>query len=161
MKKEKILVTVLATALSLGVIPQAGAWMGGPMSGPMGGPMMGPNNPALTAEQKQKAQAIEAKYQKHLTDKEAAVRAKAAELDTALADGSTTLGKANTLRSELYAMEQDYWRLRSQVNQEIGAGYSGPMGWGPMSCSWHDGHPGMYGGNGAMMMGSGGGWCRW
>ena len=111
-------------------------------------------------EQKQKAQAIEAKYQKQLTDKEAAVRAKAAELDTALADGSTTLGKANTLRSELYAMEQDYWRLRSQVNQEIGAGYSGPMGWGPMYCSWHDSHPGMYGGNGAMM-GSGGGWCRW
>lgn len=154
MKKEKILVTVLATALSLGVISQAGAWMGGPM-------MMGANNPALTAEQKQKAQAIEAKYQKHLTDKEAAVRAKAAELDAALADGSTTLGKANTLRSELYAMEQDYWRLRSQVNQEIGAGYSGPMGWGPMYCSWHDRHPGMYGGGNGTMMGSGGGWCRW
>ena len=160
MKKGKILIAALVTAFSLGAISQAGAWMGGPMSGPMGGPMMGANKPALTAEQKQKAQAIEAKYQKQLTDKEAAVRAKAAELDTALADGSTTLGKAKTLRSELYALEQDYWRLRSQVNQEIGAGYSGPMGWGPMYCSWHDNHPGMYGGNGAMM-GSGGGWCRW
>jgi hypothetical protein len=129
--------------------------------------MMGANKPALTAEQKQKAQAIEAKYQKHLADKEAAVRAKAAELDTALADGSTTLGKANTLRSELYALEQDYWSLRSQMNQEIGAGYSGPMGWGAMYCSWHDSHPGMYGGNGAMMgpgammMDNSGGWCRW
>lgn len=159
MKKEKILITTLVTALTFGVISQAGAWMGG-----MGGPMTGTNRPTITAEQEKKAREIELKYQKQLADKESALRVKAAELETALADGSTTVNKANTLRSELYALEQDYWRLRSQVNQEIGTGYSGPMGWG---CSWHDNHPGMYGGYGtmmgpgAMMMGNNGGWCRW
>lgn len=158
MKKGTILVTALATALTLGAVSQAGAWMRGPMTGPY--------TPAFSAEQQQKAQAIEAKYQKQLADKEAAIRTKAAELDTAMADGSTTLDKTNTLRSELYTLEQDYWRLRSQVNQEIGVGYNGPMGWGPMYCSWHDNHYGMYGGNGNMagpgpMMGYGAGWCRW
>ncbi len=154
MKKEKILITTLVTALTFGVISQAGAWVMGPMGG---GPMTGTNRPVLTAEQEKKAREIELKYQKQLADKEGALRGKVAELETALADGSTTLNKANTLRSELYALEQDYWRLRSQVNQEIGTGYSGPMGWG---CSWHDSHPGMYSGY-ATMMGHGGGWCRW
>lgn len=96
--------------------------------------MAGTNRPALTADQEKKAREIEVKYQKQLNDKEGALRGKAAELETALADGSTTVGKVNTLRSELYALEQDYWRLRSQLNQEVGTGYSGPMGWG---CSWH------------------------
>ncbi|MDA8164793.1 MAG: periplasmic heavy metal sensor [Desulfobacteraceae bacterium] len=164
--KKKTLITALTIALALGTAALGNAWMMGPM---YPGSMMG-NQYALTADQQKKAVAIEAKHQKELADKEAAIRAKAAELDAALANGSTTLGDSSRLRDELYALEQDHWQLRARVNREIsqatGTTYYGNMGWGPASCAWHDGHYGMYGGygghgRGQMMGGYGRGWCRW
>lgn len=175
MKKGKLLITGLAIALTF-TAAQGFAWMRGPM---LNGQMVDSRYAAsLTAEQKTEARKIEAKYQKELADKEAALRTKSMELNNALADGSTTLDKTNGLRAELYALEQEYWQLRSSVNREIGQAigttYYGDMGWSPMNCAWHDAHPGMYGGHGNMvgmmgmnrqsgnMYGPGyGSWCRW
>ncbi len=147
MKKGKLLIAALAIALTFTAV-QGFARMRGPM---MNGQIMGNYYGAgLTADQQTQARKIEVKYQKELADKEAALRAKATELNSAMADGSTTLDKINTLRAELYTLEQGYWQLRSQANREIGQAisttYYGAMGWGPMYCDWHDDHTGMYSG---------------
>ncbi len=152
MKKTTILITVFAIALTFAA-SQGFAWMSGPM---MTGPMMGGPATTLTADQQKKVREIEARYQKQLADQEAALQAKSAQIRTALADSNTTLGQANALRNELFGLEQAYWQLRMEVNQEIsqaiGSPYYGAMGWGPEYCSWHNhggghgyGHGGAYG----------------
>ncbi|VAW36855.1 hypothetical protein MNBD_DELTA04-833, partial [hydrothermal vent metagenome] len=85
----------------------------------------------------------------------------------ALADGTSTLNKINGLRNQLFALEQGYGQLRNQANQrigrDIGAAYTGAMGWRPGYCDWHD-HDTMYGGMaGGYGPGDGpGGWrCNW
>ena len=175
MKTKHFLATGLAVAMAVLISSQAGAGMWGRNHGPMmGGPGVGHGYAATLSEtQREEAAKIEEKYRPQLNEKETALRNKAAELQTAQAKDSTTIGELTALRDELYVLEQDYWSLRDKVNQEIsraiGAGYYGNMGWGAGYCAWHDDHPGMYGSNAAprmygqrgAMTGYGRGWCRW
>ncbi|MCB2181294.1 MAG: periplasmic heavy metal sensor [Desulfobulbaceae bacterium] len=145
-------------------------------NGPWGGPMMHDQvNQNFSVDQQKQIEQIEQKYQQQLTEKEEAVRGRSIELDKALAKDSTTIAEANQLRSELYTLEQEYWQLRTAIDQEvgktIGTTYRGTYGWGPGYCSWHDDHSGMYGrehnynkmrrGNNTSYMAYGPGNCRW
>jgi len=151
--KAKTIITALAIGLSIGVVSQAGAWMGdGPghrnVDGPMMGQMMhhngmgmmgGTNNVSMTPEQQSQVQDIKGAYQNELQDKEAAIQAKIVALDNAYADESTTVGEVNVLRQDLYNLKQDYWQTRRTINneisQKIGSTYYGVGGWGPEYCA--------------------------
>jgi Spy/CpxP family protein refolding chaperone len=183
MKTKHLLKTGLAFAFLMLISSQVSAGMWGQNYGSMmgrgmmNGPMMGStgyNNygPALTETKQAEVKEIEDKYQGQLTEKETALRNKAAQLQTAESNDSATLGERKKLRNELYDLEQDYWVTRNKANQEIGSvigtPYYGNTGWGPSYCTWHDNHPGMYGNSTphmysqrTPMMNYGRGGCRW
>ncbi len=175
-RKKLVIAAALAFAMVTVAVSQGSARMWENNYGPMmSRGMMGnygnSNTTTLTTEQRSAAKTIEVKYQAELNDKEAVIRKKVAELQTAQTKDDTTFGNIKALRSELYTLEQDYWTLRDKVNQEIsqatGSDYYGNMGWGPGYCDWHNDHQGMYGGASHMysqrgsMMGNGSNWCNW
>lgn len=120
------------------------------------GMMHGDMMATLTADQQKEVIAIEAKYAEDLETKEMALHKKGAELSTALNDETTTIATVKRLRTELAGLEQEYWQLRQEINQEIGTKigttYYGENGMGPENCPMHQ--SGMMVGQG-MMMGQG------
>ncbi len=150
----------------------------GPMHNNYGNGSMTGNhfNQNFTADQQKKIEGLEQKYQQQLTEKEKLIRTKSAELDKAIQSDTTTIGRANQLRSELYTLEQEYWTLRTAIDQEVGKAigttYRGTSGWQSGSCSWHNNHRGMTGsghneyagmhrGNNGGNMNYGSRNCRW
>ena len=99
--------------------------------------MMAPFSP----EQQKDIDVIEAKYAADLASKETAMQQKGAELSAALNDDTTSLGTVKKLRSELAVLEQGYWQVRQEANQEIrtkiGINYRGNGTWGNENCAMH------------------------
>ena len=169
MKTKKTLISLTILTLLL-TASYSFARMWGPMHGLMG---MGTYSNTLTEDQLSTANKIESKYDKELAAKEAAIRAKATELDKAYINDTSTVKEINILKTELFQAEDEYWQLRQRVDKEvsdtIGAPYYGSNGLGPMQCRWHNDHN-QRTGRGYMMhnqrhMASMGGYgpgrCRW
>ncbi len=169
--KTKTIITALAIGLSIGIVSQAGAWVGGSGhyngGGRMLGRMMGGNNNfSLSPEQQQQVKDIDVRHQDELQAKEEGIRLKIAELDKAYANDTTTIAQANALRDDLYNLRKEYRQTRITINNEIsktlGSAYFDCGGWGPQYCLMD----GMYmggdtGGSGQMMNYNSGYRCRW
>ena len=154
MNRKYFITAGLALSMVFFIAAQSAAQSNGRMWCRSYGPMMSEpgggyySGQALTTSQQDKANKIEEKYRAKLTKKETAIREKAAELKASEEKDSTTLGEANNLRDELYAIEKDYWALRNNVNLKIskalGRSSYRNMGCEFGNCSWHDDHPGRY-----------------
>ncbi len=73
----------------------------------------------LTEAQQAEAKAIEAKYADQFSESEAAIQAKAEELNQLMTNDQTTVAQINQVRAEMFLLKQDYRKLKISVNQEV------------------------------------------
>ncbi len=120
MKKATTMFTGFAIVAMLLITSPGFAWMnGGPQQGfgKMKGCQCRTTN--LTEAQQAVAQTIEAKYADQFSENEAAILAKAEEMNQLMANDETTVAQLNQVRAEMFLLKQDYRKLKISVNQEV------------------------------------------
>ena len=120
MKKVTTMFTGFALVAVLFIASPGFAWMNGGQHngfGKMGGCQCQPAN--LTETQQAEAKAIEAKYADQFSESEAAIQAKAEEMNQLMANDQTTIAQINQVRAEMFLLKQDYRKLKISVNQEV------------------------------------------
>ena len=120
MKKVTTMFTGFALVAVLFIASPGFAWMNGGQHngfGKMGGCQCRTAN--LSEAQQAEAKAIEAKYAGQFSESEAAIQAKAEELNQLMANDQTTVAQLNQARAEMFLLKQDYRKLKISVNQEV------------------------------------------
>lgn len=80
--------------------------------------MMSDSQPALTAEQQQKLDAVQTKYSPQLDQIRTSINSKANQYQEARANDNTTVGTLNQLEAQINDLKQQYWTVRDQANTE-------------------------------------------
>lgn len=116
---SRLKTTVLICALALAT--PAFAWMGNGWNDRAGDNQGSVNAPSLSADQQNKIDRVQNKYQSQLKGLQQKLDAKSSELAAARANGDTTMAQINSLESELFQLERQYWTLLDQANAEATA----------------------------------------
>jgi len=119
-----------------------------------GGPGMGYGQATigtatLTADQQEKIDAIQTKYQPQIKELEQKITAKQDELATARSNDKTTVAQLNALEKECYQLNRQYRSLLDKANDEV-VDVAGPNYGNYFACNYMNGNhqhmgAGMYG----------------
>jgi hypothetical protein len=113
--KTAVLICVLALATP------AFAWMGNGWNDRAGYNQGAVNAPSLSADQRKEVDRVQKKYQSQLNGLQQKLDAKSSELAEARADETTTMVQVNSLESDLFQLERQYWTLLDRANAEATA----------------------------------------
>ncbi|MGE4345363.1 MAG: hypothetical protein AB7F20_14000 [Geoalkalibacter sp.] len=116
---RRLRTTVLICVLALAT--PALAWMGNGWNDRAGYNQGAVNAPSLSADQQNEIDRVQTKYQSQLNGLQQKLDAKSSELAAARADGNTTMAHINSLESEIFQLERQYWTLLDRANAEATA----------------------------------------